>query len=112
MYNAVIKFLQLFAKYYWSIQRQKTYPRLGPLGATNGNTIPTIPHSTVKMIIGINDAPILKDFKLFYFIFTRCKNIINFSKQMIKFFSITEKCHMTILRSGAISVTTQKNICY
>lgn len=35
-----------------------THPRLGPFGTMNGRTIPTTPQMTVKIIIGIAEAPI------------------------------------------------------
>lgn len=38
----------------------KTYPLLGPLGAKKGQTMPTIPHSTVKTVIGTKETPILR----------------------------------------------------
>lgn len=35
------------------------YPRSGPLGRMNGNTIPTTPQKPVKIIIGTIEAPMI-----------------------------------------------------
>lgn len=35
------------------------YPRSGPLGRANGNTIPTTPQKPVKIIIGTIEAPMI-----------------------------------------------------
>lgn len=46
-------------------KKLKTHPRFGPLGTTNGNTIPTTPQNTENTIRGIIDAPIFVNYYKF-----------------------------------------------